>query len=287
MKDLRTPARWVAEPDPAWPRDFVEALSSYAQTGPDELARARMSERIENGLRSAPSAAVPWLRFWLAASFLVVGAAAIGFGHAVVNLRRANPAPSPSAPPASSIDAVQIPRSALPASQLGLETPPSSESAGTSPAVAASPAPSAIGPSRHARNPIQGGAARSQGGAARSGRSGPLAREGDPRAAAAPHVAPPSGARSAAPGTLRSELELLIRARRVLVASPARALELAAEHAARYPTSAFVQEREILAIEAEQRLGRTEAAAARARRFEQAHPDSIHRARGIATPSRP
>jgi outer membrane protein assembly factor BamD (BamD/ComL family) len=59
--------------------------------------------------------------------------------------------------------------------------------------------------------------------------------------------------------------------------SPVRALELVRQHTALYPNSTFEEEREVLAIEAERRLGETAAAAARARRFLQAHPSSIHR----------
>jgi hypothetical protein len=75
------------------------------------------------------------------------------------------------------------------------------------------------------------------------------------------------------------ELELLMRARRVVKANPARALDLADEHASQFPDGAFGQEREVIAIDALARLGRIDAAAARADRFRQSHPGSAYIAR--------
>jgi hypothetical protein len=76
-----------------------------------------------------------------------------------------------------------------------------------------------------------------------------------------------------------AELELLMRARRVVRANPTRALGLADEHANQFPDGAFAQEREVIAIDALARLGRTDAAEARADRFRQSHPGSVHIAR--------
>jgi outer membrane protein assembly factor BamD (BamD/ComL family) len=77
-----------------------------------------------------------------------------------------------------------------------------------------------------------------------------------------------------------SELELLKRARAALEAHPARALRLARQHARRFPEGDLVQERQVVVVEALVRLGRVEEARARARRFRQRYPDSIHN-RGI------
>jgi hypothetical protein len=73
-----------------------------------------------------------------------------------------------------------------------------------------------------------------------------------------------------------SELDLLTRARRVVSSAPGRALELASEHARDYPTGAFMQEREVLAIDALQRLGRRAEAVGRAQRFRAAYPTSTY-----------
>jgi len=62
-----------------------------------------------------------------------------------------------------------------------------------------------------------------------------------------------------------SELELLQRARVALRSDPRRALELATEQARAYPSGEFVQEREVIAVEALARLGRPDEARERAR----------------------
>jgi hypothetical protein len=78
---------------------------------------------------------------------------------------------------------------------------------------------------------------------------------------------------------LRSELQLLTRARHVVRSSPSRAIALTAEHAERYPAGTFAEEREVIAVEALVRLGQREQAAARARAFGARFPQSAHRQR--------
>jgi len=73
-----------------------------------------------------------------------------------------------------------------------------------------------------------------------------------------------------------SEAELLFGARKSMPSEPARALQLLTEHATRYPHGLLVPEREVLAIEALRSLGRTTAANARLRRFQERYPDSLH-----------
>ena len=104
----------------------------------------------------------------------------------------------------------------------------------------------------------------------------PLARKAvRPQSAArVPSAPPPSAATSSQ--NAASELQLLIRARRLVRASPERALELAEQHAALYPQGMFVEEREVLAIEALSDLGRRELAAERARRFAARFGGSTH-----------
>jgi hypothetical protein len=92
---------------------------------------------------------------------------------------------------------------------------------------------------------------------------------------AQPHASLP---RSAAPD-LAAELDLLARARRVVAGSPARALQLTAEHAQRFTDGVLAQEREVLAIEALFRMGQRDLAIKRARRFTERYPDSAHRVR--------
>jgi hypothetical protein len=73
-----------------------------------------------------------------------------------------------------------------------------------------------------------------------------------------------------------SEGALLLQARRELTSDPAGALALAREHARRFPAGALVPEREVLAIEALARLGRTSDARRRLELFRARFPQSPH-----------
>jgi hypothetical protein len=74
-----------------------------------------------------------------------------------------------------------------------------------------------------------------------------------------------------------SEAELLERARGSLAGNPARALALTEQDRARFPSGVLAQEREVIAIEALKRLGRTDEAARRAADFERRYPGSAYR----------
>ncbi|HLV22252.1 MAG TPA: hypothetical protein VKZ49_15270 [Polyangiaceae bacterium] len=75
------------------------------------------------------------------------------------------------------------------------------------------------------------------------------------------------------PGT---EAQLLQSAQGALKSDPARALALTQEHRRRFPGGTLSQEREVIAIEALSRLGRTQEAGKRAEDFRRAHPGSVH-----------
>jgi len=77
----------------------------------------------------------------------------------------------------------------------------------------------------------------------------------------------------------KAEFELIGDARAKMTSSPAEALALAAEHARQFPSGVLVQERELIAIESLERLGRTAEAKARAQRFATRFPGSAHLAR--------
>lgn len=85
-------------------------------------------------------------------------------------------------------------------------------------------------------------------------------------------------ARSAAPSP-DAELALLRKAQSALNGSASSALALAEEHARLYPKGLFIQEREMLRIEAELMLGRRRAALERAHAFSQRFPSSTYKAR--------
>lgn len=75
------------------------------------------------------------------------------------------------------------------------------------------------------------------------------------------------------------ELLALQRASRLLMAKPARALELAQEHEQRFVDSMFLEEREAIVIEALLRTSRHEEAARRRRSFDARFPLSNYRQR--------
>jgi hypothetical protein len=72
------------------------------------------------------------------------------------------------------------------------------------------------------------------------------------------------------------EAELIERARAQLQNSPAQALVLTKRHRHLYPNGLLAQEREVIAIEALARLGKSQAAQKRAEAFRAAQPNSIH-----------
>jgi hypothetical protein len=81
-----------------------------------------------------------------------------------------------------------------------------------------------------------------------------------------------------------TEGELLEQARSALRGDPVTALARANEAAARFPRSALVQEREVIAIQALRKLGRNAEADQRAAAFSKAFPDSAFQRKLDATP---
>lgn len=91
-----------------------------------------------------------------------------------------------------------------------------------------------------------------------------------------PPPPPPSSSPPPQPPPAVDELAGLDEAQRALAGDPARALALCEAHARAFPRGALTEEREVLAIEALVRLGRGDAARARAEAFRAAHPASGH-----------
>jgi hypothetical protein len=75
-------------------------------------------------------------------------------------------------------------------------------------------------------------------------------------------------------GTTKLESTLLESARLALKTDPKRAFQLTQEHAKRYPNGLLSQEREVIAIEALNRLGKRDAAKARGIEFNENFPGS-------------
>jgi len=84
-----------------------------------------------------------------------------------------------------------------------------------------------------------------------------------------------------------SELEIFKRAEAALSSDPARALSLTSEQARLYPAGEFVQEREVIAVEALARLRRDEAALRRARALVERFPRTPYATRLEVAVGRP
>jgi hypothetical protein len=119
---------------------------------------------------------------------------------------------------------------------------------------------------------VAAGRARSE-----SARSRGVARA--PIAAPSPSHEEPEGS------SMPQEVPLLRAAREALSTDPERSLALAQEHARRFPNGVLAQEREVIAIEALAKLGRSGAAQQRASQFTEQYPASPHRARVRAATS--
>jgi type IV secretory pathway VirB10-like protein len=108
--------------------------------------------------------------------------------------------------------------------------------------------------------------------------SPPPAESPEPTAEPPPVVQTPSAANPPAqPKTSGpSEAALLQQAQAALKSDPARSLSLTQEHRRRFPKGALAQEREVIAIDALSRLGRSGEAGKRAEDFGKKYPGSAH-----------
>jgi hypothetical protein len=79
------------------------------------------------------------------------------------------------------------------------------------------------------------------------------------------------------PGPALSETDLLGQAQAALAKNPHKALGLAEQHRRGFPAGMLAQERDVIAIEALTRMGRTEQARGLAARFLKKYPGSAHR----------
>jgi len=117
--------------------------------------------------------------------------------------------------------------------------------------------------------------------AAPSAPAAPAPVQSEPPAAPAPEAPAPSAAAPAViPPAFRpaeTEAEYLERARGALGKSPALALALANQHRSRFPYGVLAQEREVIAIEALKRLGRSAEAERRIGDFASRYPNSAYR----------
>jgi len=98
---------------------------------------------------------------------------------------------------------------------------------------------------------------------------------GQQNPAAAPPAAEVTSQKPAAPKEL-SEVQVLVNARKALKTDPAQTLRWVQEHERLFSSGILIQEREVLAIQALRRLNRSAEAGARAARFHERYPTSIH-----------
>jgi hypothetical protein len=262
------PPRWIAEPDTAWPDGFRDALAGYRREEPNAEVQTRLAQKLELATMSAAASRFRWLSFRIAGLIATAGIVAwMGYTH----LR----------------SQAQTPRAQDTADDVASQTEPKLVHAPSQPASRGdTQRPRELAVSSSLPEPLQPSAAGPKSAppsAATVGRHGSKAARDRGKPEAAPSV-PRDEAHSATTAQLgaafaadtRAELELLIRARSLVHASPSRARQLVIEHETKYPQSIFAEEREVLMIDAERRLGHTNAANERARRFVQAHPNSIH-----------
>jgi hypothetical protein len=106
----------------------------------------------------------------------------------------------------------------------------------------------------------------------------PSGPETKPSAAARPEAAA-APERPAPREESTTEVDLLDEARQALGGNPAKALQLTRLHEQRFPGGVLGQEREVIAIDALSRLGRTAEAKRRAERFNARYPGSAHQSK--------
>jgi hypothetical protein len=97
-----------------------------------------------------------------------------------------------------------------------------------------------------------------------------------PSAASPQNDIAPTARRTAAGKPQSPETAIIEQARRQLQSDPAQALALTETHRKLYPRGILAQEREVIAIEALARLGKSTAAEKRANAFRAKQPHSIH-----------
>ena len=151
-------------------------------------------------------------------------------------------------------------------SQASRDPLPPSAGADSPPAPGPAPAPAVIEPPASPRElPLSTGAA---------------PRQSSPHESHTYHRRRSGPAPAATEAAASTEIDLLGAAQRALRGgAPRRALELAEEHAVRFPAGVLVEEREAIAIEALARLGRRDEAAVRHASFVGRFPHSTYRAR--------
>jgi hypothetical protein len=244
----------LSDPGAGPPPVLRDALLAARDDGPRDADLARLAARLPVAPLPPPPVAAPPSVLSGALIGAALGVLVAGAGLFWDARREPPPRPAPAAvapPPAS-------PPRAAPAARDPVDAPrPAHHAVTAPPSGAAVPAPASA--STAVVDPL-------------------AAAPGDAPPAAAPGAGP-IGAGPVARESLRDEVELISRARDRIGASPAEALAITQEHARQFPGGTLAQEREVLAIEALHRLGRTGEARARRDRFLSAYPGSAYKKR--------
>jgi len=268
-------------------RQGLEGLRAHVPSG---AQMAALSDRLGVEQMTAPAAASP--------ASAVIAKALIGVGVAVGGagllwfLRSGSPdaASKGETPPAAV--ATQAPAVVSPGQPPGNDPSGSAPGAGTvgtaagnseAPGSETAEAPVAAENTRATDRSrrVGTGSGRNTPSDPAAGSVGPIAKsEGAASSARAPSNVTASGGAAAKPQETpksgESEIALLRDARATLAVDPAEALAITERHRATFPRGSLGQEREIIAITALVKLGRTDAAQKRAELFRAAHPTSAY-----------
>ncbi|HEX6274902.1 MAG TPA: hypothetical protein VFZ53_17790 [Polyangiaceae bacterium] len=266
--------------------DLRSALGRMSRELPDAEQMARLAGRL--GIANPPPVDSGAGR--LGAAKVAAGAGVVALGVLAVWLSTrgetsgvtAPGADGPAPPPGVSAAAMtespsrraEAPRIAHPARELDAGAP--RESAPLSPATNAEPVVQAAPLAESSASPVERDVQREGDSIARDAAGSGV---GPSRSSAAAGTNEPGGPAKAAPRPPPTETELLRAARLTLDGSPAQALGLSERHRSEYPNGALTQEREVIAITALVRLGRSGDARARAERFARAYPSSPYQRR--------
>ncbi len=239
--------------DDTAPHDGSPALRALVRSTPREAPTSAAVARMATHLAAAGAIAPPPPTSHVTRPRSHYGFGALGLAIVVGSVAATWLS---SAPSASSLPAAEVAASspALPEATSFTEPVRPDAPAAPTPVITVADLPSTTPPATSLA-----GTARAS---SRPTRALPHARRGAPLAS--PPLAPSASPSPGRAATV-SELELIRRAEESFPADPERTLALAADHARAYPAGQFVQEREVLAVEALARLGRHDDATRRAR----------------------
>lgn len=236
MKQSSDPVRWSEQHDSALPDELIRGLKGYAEQGPSRGQRARMVERLALDIAAGAQPRVVGLT-----------RAVVRWGMGALLLAGLG-----------GLGALMWSTDSSTLEHEAHEAPITLEAKSVQPALPP-PTPVASAPVQPAKEAAVAGEAPSGARRGRTGRAKPANADDVPPAFD--------------PG---AELRLLAPARQLVAAQPARALELAKEHARAFPRGVFAEERQVLVVEALARTGERAQAQGEAREFTKRYPHSTY-----------